>query len=303
MRRLSRILRISALLGLVAALSLLWFGRRVLAELSERSLALAPSLAEWTELMGRTTELELNGQRLGLSTMTSEDSPQAVLARFEQLCKQAAPKLVEELRVAQSRTLSPEPFLGVLKQEYGEAGGVSGCIAPRDGAGLHALTSRLGEFLTHRDLGVFGEFRYLIARKSETGGTHALLIYNRGALKLSELLPNRGDAAGGDLQGIPRPDGSVRLLSAQAVGRPYGLVAYTVQESPRAALASYAERLASRSIPTLRVLPEEADEVQLRGAVHGGEPLVVHAFEHGGETVISVVKLGGRLTTQATAVR
>jgi len=305
-RRLVRLALASALLSVLSALALVWLARGALAEVGERSLAVAPELARWAALTGDTTDVELNGQQLSLSTLTVEQPPREVLARFEALCARASAQLTADLRAMQGEVPAPaeEPYLGVLKQEYGEHGGIGACVAQGpDGGGLRGLRAQFRAFADERDLSVFGQLRYLIARRTESGGTHAVMVWTRGSLKLDEMLPAEGDAAGGDLRGVPRPTGGTRLISAQAHGRSYGMVAYTVKESPERAMASYVELLEAEGIKTLRVAPDTGASTQLRGAVQDEEPLVVQTFARGDETLVSVVKLGGRLVNRAVGIR
>ncbi len=296
-----RSLKLMAALSIAGLAGTFWLAHRAAAEVGESGLALGSELESWSELMGHTTGVEINGQRMRLSSLTTERSPAEIMARFETLCASASTQLTEDLRRANRSFAKPgdEPFLGVLKSDHPSGGGVRACFAQPESLGLSDWTSRLGAFIEHKDLAIFGQLRYVYARPTEGGGTHAIVVHSEGALSLEQMLPARGDAAGGELEGVPRPAQSTRVLSARAVGRSIGVIAYEVPGRPDQALERYRERLTIAGIKDLRVTPDLGAEHAIRGAVDkDGAPLVVQAFEHGDQTLLSVVKLGGPARVQ-----
>jgi hypothetical protein len=75
------------------------------------------------------------------------------------------------------------------------------------------------------------------AKAREHGHTTYVAVWNAGSLRLTDLAPVRGDAPGVDVQGMPRPPASRRLLSVFQEGAVPMLVSYRAQ-LPAAALGA-----------------------------------------------------------------
>jgi len=257
-------------------------GQRARAELAERMIAIASPLEQLAGKSGDETVLELNGARLHVSTASVDADITAVLERFERLCDAHAPLLASQLQHDQGRGSGH-----VLQQNLGDAG-VAVCVTqPRD-AGLSELAQYASDYAQTGDLSVFGQLRYLTVRKTGAHASHVVLAHSSGALRLRDMFPERGDAAGADLPGISRPHGARRLLSARNLGGGSGMVAYTVQEAA-GSLQRYVDQLRARGFVALP-LPAAAG-TERAAMFRGTTQLVVQSMKLNGETVIAAVAL------------
>lgn len=165
--------------------------------------------------------------------------------------------------------------------------------AQRELSGAFALRSAAGEgagavlALDVLDAHTFG-LRYVFARASASGGSHVIVAWTEGRLELGALFPASGDAAGSDLDGLPRPRAALRLLSAGVPNRGYALAAYRVAGEPEVALERYATELRSGGARVVRLAAQRGSavvEVEHQRAL-------VHGFRQGDHSVIALVRAG-----------
>jgi hypothetical protein len=88
------------------------------------------------------------------------------------------------------------------------------------------------------------------------------------------MFPARGDAAGSDIRGLPRPHRAVRVLSARVPGAAYASAAYRVPGDAGVALETYASELAREGFRIVHVAPA------LLAAVRGEEQALVQSFRN-----------------------
>lgn len=256
------------------------------AELDERLTLLGTQLEPFVEPGAQDLTLELNGQTLTLSTQTVNADLHTVMERFAVACARSTPQLTAELDRAQSGRHTP--YLGILRQELNDHASAL-CIAQPDDASFATLASRAAAFQASGDLTVFGELRFMSARRNKDNDTHVIVAHTSGPLHLAAMFPNTGDAAGGDFTHLPRPVAARRVLSTQLSDQRYGMVAYEVSAALPVAFAHYRGQLLSAG---LQVLPIEHADAGLAVFTRGSEQYVVHAFEAEGSRVLSVVRMG-----------
>lgn len=286
----ARILVLGALLASAIVLVGTWSTRRALAALHEQALAAGPQLADWTDLLGGQTTVELNGHTLHLSSLVTEQSLDAVLARFEQHCGESARSLTAALATL-PRAENERRFTGVMRARDGQDRRIAACLAQPETSSVRALAQRAVRFAQTGDLAVFGHVRSLFARRGTQGTTHVLLTWSDGPLHVARMFPAEGDATGSDLTHLPRPRAARRLLSAQVAERPYGVVAYAVPGTPEAALARYREELAAQGASALQVANEEIARGTLMVLEHEGVQTLAQSFRQQGQTVIALVRM------------
>jgi len=271
-----------------------WFVQHARAELGERAFELGRDLRGVVGLLDAAssdTALEINGQLLHLTSFTSDSDAGAVLNRFESVCAQNAQQLAEALRGTSVASASQphEPVLGVLRQDMNDGtGGVAACLARTRRTGLAELLSSFVRYAQTGDLAEFG-LRYVFVRRSAGGGSHTLLAWNEGQLSLRAMFPERGDAAGSDLAGLPRPSHGRRLLSVQVRDRAYGMAAYSVAGEPRASLESYTRQLGRLGFRSVHVAPELGADRAIIALVRGRQRAIVQSFRQADKTVLALL--------------
>ena len=81
-----------------------------------------------------------------------------------------------------------------------------------------------------------------------TGGKKTLVraIWSQGPLSLHSIFPSEGDTPGRDLDGLPRPKSSSRILAAHIEGQNRHVVGYTSAEKPAQVLEFYTKELGAK---------------------------------------------------------
>jgi len=166
-------------------------------------------------------QLWLNGARVSFRTQTVDAPFADVLAYYETLCATVDAGLAGRLRA-----------IATQASRNDEAGYVA-CLDMGDEAhDLGALAERFLSFSKTGNLHELGSLRYVLARRaSSSEGEKAFLLtmWADSATNLYHMLPHFGaDAAGRDLDGVPRPPGSQRILSVWEERQPSGVFVYRV---------------------------------------------------------------------------
>jgi len=155
----------------------------------------------------RPRRLALDGMTLSVAAGGTSDAPAEVAAYYA--------TALGDARHGCGARFGDDERGGVAAIDYGEA---------LDGDGVAA---RMGRVAATGDLGALGQLQAVWYERRPDGGTRYLNLW--GALSLDKLLPpDGGDVAGGELDGVPRPTGGVRVLSAGERGAMGRVVAYRV---------------------------------------------------------------------------
>lgn len=265
---------------------------------AERSLSLGRELDTLRELLGTTKAVELNGQRMLLSTAVVARDVKDTLDRFEQLCVEGPHALARalddmpEARAASAQIPLPRR-LGILRSDAA-SDGIIACIVHRDEQG-RPLTELVEEVARTLDIGLLGDFFYVYARDASKPGkvqSHVITSWTRGSFRPADMFPSTGDAPGSDSARAARPIGARRVLSGLAVEAPYAVRIYEVDEVASAALTAFDgsmaargwARLAEPGLPsTTRVYAHETGVTALAtaGRVQGAEKTVFSLVEMG----------------------
>ena len=262
---------------------------QVRAQLGQRLWQLGDELAALDTGAGADSTLELNGATLQLSSLTVEAELGVVLDRFDALCAKDAPSLTAELQRVQPRATH-----GALLREQNAQGAVALCLAQPTDASLQSLSERTGDYAGARDLSLFGQLRYLRARRTQAGAVHVLFAHTTGPLPLAAMFPAHGDASGSDFAELPRPGSARRVLSMRLAGSGHGLVAYALQDASGHALQRYAQQLERNGFVQLQVAPQPSAALETRAFARAGTLFLVHARSQGGHSVLSAVRIGPR---------
>jgi len=165
--------------------------------------------------------LTVNGVELELMTLSSPEDVAGALGRLRGLCQRGGVNIPDHLAMLGARDGSLAE--GIL-QRTSEHEGVIACIDAGRRLGLEDLVEGLDRVRATGDLTALGALRFALARRSGNV-THVLVLWTRGSLELAKMFP-AGDAPGHDPQGLPRPAGTRRLISAAAHEAPYGVTVY-----------------------------------------------------------------------------
>ncbi|MET0389071.1 MAG: hypothetical protein ABW321_24060 [Polyangiales bacterium] len=263
-RSLWRWLRLAAFVAVVVSVSAVWKVREVSASLSERSLAIGRQLESWRDPVAGTSTIRLNGQRVAITSVSTDDAVGPVLDRFTRMCARKSGGITEQIQalVAHGGDV-PEHVssrFGVFRTEKDANEGAAACFA-RDGeGGMAELAERAATLAETGDLAALGQLRYVFARRREgSSTTHVLTVVSDGALPLEVMFPAQGDAPGDDVVSGVRPARARRLISAELEGTAQRAVFYEAEVRPEVALRAYDEALPVRGFLRGQLEPAGAD--------------------------------------------
>lgn len=240
--------------------------RHARAELQDQTLVFGKQMLDLAKGSNHEiTKIVFNGQAMHVGSSVTPESPEQVLRRYEEYCKEnraqnsddftdlekefekASPKVKEETaaKVAEVTNMAAKidtavpkadaPAIakaGFVRAEGKEGEGAVVCFAK--GSKSKATTTEAFEsFMATGELGAFGELRYAYASKAPSGKTLVLTAWTDSKFNLRDMVPEDGeDAPGEDFAEIPRVPSSIRIMSAKAADMPYGVNVYRTTNSP-----------------------------------------------------------------------
>lgn len=165
-------------------------------------------------------ELELNGQRVFVSSAVTELGLGQVLDRFEAEC--SGPGGADRSGVQLLRS-------ALLRRAQNDGEGHLACLAlRRELQTAPELVDAVRSFGRSGDLDALGAARVVRVRARPEGGSHVLAFWTEGGFRPFELLSPTRVTTASDGSGVPLPAGTVQDVSLRAPGHPYGLQAYRV---------------------------------------------------------------------------
>lgn len=231
---LPNLARLFAFLLAVYAVAMVVVARQVRAETDEILLGVGAQMMTYADADAQDAPrtLRLNGQRLLFASGHARDrSVREVLDFFEGRCRSRDGRLVDhvaELATAGGIEAPDTSMLDGTLREETRRGGFVACFDVGEGReGVEGLLARLTAFAESGNLARMGGLRYAYARPTEDGGTHFLVFHTDDELNVYEMFPASGDAPGVDVEGLPRPPGVRRLMSAWEEGDPHSISMYT----------------------------------------------------------------------------
>jgi hypothetical protein len=283
------------LVSFVAALAAFGVGitySHVRGQVGEQMLSAGESLMRYerAERQDAPRELRLNGQSLMVTSGTSADDLETVLDEFEARCRAQSPDLQAQIRAA-----SAQDFF-VLREE-GRGAGAVGCLDFGEEISAAELLGRAARFRESNDLQDLGALRYVYARTLDEGhGVHFLTFWTTGSLDFDEITGNGGnaDVPGTDVQGIPRPPRSRRILDASETGTAQRVVSYAGSSLTEWELEAYYREALPRSGFRLIDAPPDAPRPRMESillAAERGERItfVVLDTDRRGQGVASIL--------------
>ena len=242
-RRVRGFCRVAVYCACLGAAFLVAKAHSAYAAVRESSLQMGRDLWQLRDVLGDATQLSLNGAHFLVSHRHLHSDPKTLLDRIEHHCAEYGWKVDAPVSTAVRAARGPEqwaaPRLGVLRSGAEQEGAVACLVSPEGENDRHSLLRRVLRAKATHDLGVLGEVRYVFVKQAEIpGDSEVISVASVGAFDPTKLIAI-GDAPGEDLQGVPRPAHSRRILSAAVVGEEYGLHSYTTPGVPSAALRAY----------------------------------------------------------------
>jgi len=260
-------LRVIALLACFFAVFVVWRARSARAAAEETGLAAGRELAQLAPLVEDTVEIVLNGQPMRVSNAVVGQSVDEVLDRFEPHCR------------AHSVLRSTDPS--------GNEGMIA-CFAEGT-ARAPGLLESFGKLGRSGDLRVFGDVRYVYARRTDPAHTHVLTASTDARFDARKVVAEEGvDVPGTDSSLAPRPDGAQRILSASIEGTPFALRIYRSHGSPDAVMAQLDETMRARGWTVSAPAPSKGGAVLTHIYTHDDTEVLLTATPSEDQTLVSI---------------
>ncbi len=241
--------RLGAFLLVVVAAFSAWRFQRARAQLDRAMIQMGEQLMPYVRArrIDEPRGLIVNGERLFFASGTTDDPVDAVLDYYEAKCRQRDGRLVEQFydvgKVDRSKIDWDHPGIGWIDgtlREGTDRVGYVACFDTGSGetVGPRQWLQKLQAFAESGDLADIGELRYVFVRKGRDH-THLMAFWTQGSFNLKRMFPERGDAPGNDVAGVPRPPGARRILSSFEEGTRFEIAVYTGSHLDGAALEGW----------------------------------------------------------------
>jgi hypothetical protein len=273
--------------------------RSVLADVEDSGFRIGRELLDLKDVLGPRQAVTVNGATLFAGARHSAQPVAAVLNLFEQHCTSHAgnfeaefDRLSTSAKAALLPAVKDSKHLATVRREVADAGFVACIAAPGDARGFAGLTQRAQAFMDSGDLGKLGGLRLAFVRKAQgSDGSDVLTVWNEGPLDVMTMLLADGDVPGRDTPDVPRPEGSVRVLSAEVGSAPFGLRVFSTRTSVAKVLNTYDGTLPARGWRGVELGTPEARS-QSRVFTKRGAAVFIDAENVDGETLLHVIELG-----------
>lgn len=295
--------RVAAFFGTIVALAVGFALRGVRADIHETLEGVGAEIMLFPGVNGEEPrDVHLNGVRVSLRTQAIDEPLSRVLAHYERVCVREGAQLFE--RIADTlgareevpvEVLASIATLGVRRQSSGYVA----CVAPASSFVYEgAVGARFLRFARTKDLGELGGLRFAYAQRADgdaSAKTLLLTIWADAGLKFGDLLPGEiADAAGRDVEGLPRAPDTQRLLSAWEAERPSGVVVYRARrQSPSDIESFYRSALPAHGWSLVERHPGESIQINgVRMLTAQKGPRTVMLLAHpmrGGRTTLTVL--------------
>ncbi|MCC6555561.1 MAG: hypothetical protein IT372_21580 [Polyangiaceae bacterium] len=254
---------------------------------------------------GSSRPILLNGEPIFVASAVDDVKVDELLDRVEARCREnpigiaaELPKLPAEARALLETKLASRSSAGIIRHQGGGKGMVA-CFMRSDASssvgsmsGMADTIRRIAAVAETGDLSKLGNVRYVFAEPTANGRTHVVTAWTDGSFNLYSMLPQAGgDAPGSDLDGVPRPNGATRLLTATIDKVPYSLRIYDAPSSPGEVLAQYDQDLARRGWQ--KVMGGTADH-PVAVYDHPGVQLYVIPSRDRERTMVTLIQMPGR---------
>lgn len=226
--RFPRVIKLARVIALFATILVVVGGVRLHSasgQLGEQLIDMGELLMEYdnADHQDGTRLILLNGEQMRMSSGITTDDPHTVLEHFESVCEAHDGGTIEQFTsLPATHGHRSGAFLDPIYRLEGPRGGVVACLdVGEDDLTMADVSARVDRFGESHDVHDLGDIRYVFARPTQEGLTHFVTFWTDGSFRLDRVLPGPGhDAGGSDLDGVPRPPGSFRTMSASEAGNP-----------------------------------------------------------------------------------
>jgi len=305
---LPRLARVGALLFVLFGGVFLFVSHRAKADIHEVMLGFGAQMMRYdgADHQGAPRQIFMNGERMLLATASTAHSLSAVLDYYERRCMARDGALEQELLRVSGATLPgvapvDERLIDTtIRHDTGGRGYVA-CLDMGEGAiSITELSERMTAFADNGNLGEVGHLRYVYVT-DEITTRHVVTFWTEDSFNIAKMLPKTGDAPGRDIDALPRPAGSRRMLSAWEDGQPQSLTVYVAATQGEAALETFYRAELPRRGWSVQVpressagspqRPPELDDTRVLGAEREGRSAFLILGEdaegHGTLTVLT----------------
>lgn len=232
------LLRAAAYLTVLSGVFSLIQIRQARAEVGDRTVEIGRqmmSLANSTQ--HDVNKLKLNGQSLFIGSSVSKDDVKGVLDRYEALCEKSRAQPVDEWRALAEKSGEESAKkgnvgAGGIVRSGDDSEGAVICFT-KTSASKPTFSEAVHTFAQTGELGALGAVRYVYAHKSAKGNTVVLTAWTDEQFNLKSFMGEKGkDCAGEDFEGLPRPNGSTRVISGRVEDTPFGVNVYRSKNTP-----------------------------------------------------------------------
>ena len=271
------------ILGVVVGLTL----RDAKAQLYESLIAFGDQLSSWSngKLDSKTGHLWINGVLVHKVSASTPLGINDAFDRLERICTEHGGLDVPETLLKSAPSKGKRSLLRGVYREGGQNQGVLACIDTGRPLSVAEVTRRLQQFAKTGDLSSVGQLRYVMARR-DGSATSLLILWTDGKVPLLEMFPKTGDAPGRDVAGVPRPEGSRRLLSTSYDGLPYTVTVYRSPDEVRIPIVKWYTRNLGNAgwrVVTAKdgslVARRGARTILIRATLHADEPATTSIIE------------------------
>ena len=232
------------------------------------------------EPMSGAASIEFNGAHFMASTKLMPLPVKDVLNQAEALCRNEGGDLQAAFGPIASkvslRSLTDPAHLMTLRNDTSQASEI-GCWVRRNGG--RSIMDRVRAFVSTGDMSQFGSLQYV---RAERVGDQTLVrvVWSEGSLALDSMFPSDGDTPGKDLQNVPRPPHSARILSATVQGSERHVVGYQTSDTPQSVAQFYTAQLAPLGWKEVRASAGQSNDP------NGEDGLLSRFYERDGEKAL-----------------
>jgi hypothetical protein len=264
-------------------------------DLKESSLVIGRELVQFGDLLGKSHRLRLNGEPVFVASAMTDQTVRQVIDRFDATCREHSGGLAEEFENLPAAVKSQVPIslkggegVGILRKDDDQEGTIA-CLSQDGKDGTRGVARHLDEFAATGDLAAIGKLRYVYAQRTPAGKTHVVAVWTDGSFRIRNIIPMDGaEPPGSDPAETPRPDGAVRLLSAEVEGAPYGVHIYEVPRKSEEVLQSYEQEMPRHGWTAIPVV--KAKQSDARAFQRPGSDMLVVADPKGERTYVTLVQ-------------
>ena len=302
-----RVVVFGCVLGTLALISAT---HRAKADVGEAAIALGRDLLPLADVLGRTTNINLNGEHIFMGSVITPEPVKSVLDRFQANCAENPGPFNDIMKrlndvPAEKRTgeLKDAPINGDAFRTETATEGTVLCITKGAKSGT-TYEKAMTAFGQTRDIGSLGKLRYAYARKTSTGSTAVLSAWTEDSFNIDKLMPADGsEPAGNDEGQVARPPSSKRTINAHIEGTQYGVRMYTTTESEANVVAFYDVDMAKKGWSRHGLSDKLANGTNMKPELDpaakgthlytkGGLQAVVQLASEDGHTSVSICELG-----------